>query len=60
VLRAARANPAANWRLSVPRAVEAALRGPAAAALAALETRLGRRLAIVAEPRREGFDIAPL
>ena len=42
----ARANPAANWRLTVVPAVEAALRGPAAAALAALELRLGRRIAI--------------
>ena len=43
----ARANPAANWRLAAVPAVEAALRGPAAAALAALETRLGRRIAVV-------------
>jgi ribonuclease G len=56
--REARANPAANWRLMVPAEVEAALRGPAAAGLRALETRLGRRIAIVAEPGRAGFDIA--
>jgi Ribonuclease G/E len=43
----ARANPAANWRLAAAPEVAAALRGPAAAALAALETRLGRRIAIV-------------
>ncbi|HYM73030.1 MAG TPA: ribonuclease E/G [Stellaceae bacterium] len=59
--REARADPAANWRLSVPQAVEAALRGPAARGLHALETRLGRRIAIVvASDRREGFDIAPV
>ena len=55
----ARANPAANWRLAVVPAVEAALRGPAAAALAALEKRLGRRIAIA--PLRAagtGRDIA--
>jgi ribonuclease G len=58
--REARANPAANWRLSVPPGVAAALQGPAAAALRALETRLGRRIAIETAPGREGFDIAPL
>ena len=47
--REARANPAANWRLAVVPAVEAALRGPAAAALRALEIRLGRRVAIAVE-----------
>ncbi|MGE0257362.1 MAG: ribonuclease E/G [Alphaproteobacteria bacterium] len=41
-----RANPSANWRLAAAPAVEAALRGPAAAALAALECRVGRRIAI--------------
>jgi Ribonuclease G/E len=40
--------------------VAAALRGAAAPALQALETRLGRRIAIEAGPDREGFDIAPL
>ncbi|MGD9615802.1 MAG: ribonuclease E/G [Alphaproteobacteria bacterium] len=62
----ARANPAANWHLAVIPTVEAALRGPAAAALAALETRLGRRITIA--PMRSGepdwgarpFDIAAL
>jgi Ribonuclease G/E len=58
VLREARANPAATWRLCVPRAVEAALRGPAASALKALETRLGRPIAIETTAGREGFDIA--
>jgi Ribonuclease G/E len=59
VQREARANPAANWRLSVPRVVEATLRGPAGAALKALEARLGRRIAIEAMADQEGFDIRP-
>lgn len=59
--REARANPAANWRLDVSVPVEAALRGPAAAALQALETRLGRRIAIAAAPPgREDFDIVAI
>ncbi len=58
--REARANPAAKWRLAAAPEIEAALRGPAAAALRALETRLGRPIAIVAEPGRDGFDIDPL
>ena len=60
VQREARANPAANWRLNVAPAVAAALRGPAAAALAALEAGLGRHVAIDGVARGEGFDIAPL
>jgi Ribonuclease G/E len=60
VLREARANPAANWRLTVASDIETALRGPAAAALRALETRLGRRIAIDAAPGRAGFDIRPI
>ena len=65
----ARANPAANWRLAVVPAVEAALRGPAAAALAALEMRLGRRIAITpsaggepgpADRDTQPFDIVAL
>jgi hypothetical protein len=65
----ARANPARNWRLAVIPAVDAVLRGPAAAALAALERRLGRRIAIVPLPGGElgsantnsrPFDIAAL
>ncbi|HTW52951.1 MAG TPA: ribonuclease E/G, partial [Stellaceae bacterium] len=55
--REARANPAANWRLTAPHAVEAALRGPAAAALKTLETRLGRRIAIDTVPAGADFDI---
>ncbi len=42
----ARARPESNWRLVVTPAVAAALRGAAAAGLAALERRLGRRIAI--------------
>jgi ribonuclease G len=56
--REARANPAANWRLMVPPDVEAALRGAAGSGLRALETRLGRRIAIAVEPGRADFDIA--
>jgi ribonuclease G len=62
----ARANPAASWRLMVVPTVEVALRGPAAAALAALEDRLGRRVAIGSlpdgEPDRDTrpFDIAAI
>jgi Ribonuclease G/E len=55
--REARADPAANWRLDVTAPVEAALRGSAAAVLQALETRLGRRIAIAAKPGGEAFDI---
>jgi ribonuclease G len=58
VLREARANPAATWRLSLSHAVGTALRGSAAGALKALETRLGRP--IVIETGREDFDIAPV
>ena len=60
LLREARATPAANWRLVATAEIEAALRGPAAAALAALETRLGRRVQIATEPGRDGFDIRPV
>jgi Ribonuclease G/E len=60
--REARADPAANWRLAVSPAVAAAMHGPAAAALRALETRLGRRVAIAVEGPRDAhpFDIAPV
>ena len=54
--REARAAPAANWRLVAAPAVAAALHGPASGALHALETRLGRRIAVVA---RGGGDISP-
>ena len=53
--REARARPAANWRLVVAPSVAAALSGPAAGALSALETRLGRRVAIVVG----GGDVSP-
>jgi ribonuclease G len=60
--REARAIPAANWRLAVSRPVGAVLQGPAAAALRALETRLGRRVAVAVEAASEAppFDIAPI
>lgn len=60
VLREARARPAAHWRIAASPAVAAALNGPAAAALGALETRLGRRIAIDIATHGEAFDIAPL
>jgi ribonuclease G len=58
VSREARANPAAAWQLRVSPAVEAALRGPAAGALKALETRLGRPIVRETTAARDGFDIA--
>jgi ribonuclease G len=60
VLREARENPTAHWRLAVPRAVDAALRGPAAAALKALETRLGRRVTLEIAADGAGFDISAI
>jgi Ribonuclease G/E len=59
--REARAQPAADWRLIVSPAVEVALRGPAAAGLRALETRLGRQILVTVEPNRarDAFDIVP-
>ena len=60
VMREARANPAATWRLRVSPALEAALRGPAKDALRALETRLGRPITIEITAGRESFDIAPV
>jgi ribonuclease G len=61
VQREARARPAANWRLVVSPAIEAALRGAALAGLRALESRLGREIVITIEPNREraAFDIVP-
>ena len=60
--REARAQPAANWRLTAPPAVLNALRGPAAPALHQLEARLGRVIAVAVAPERDSapFDIAPL
>jgi ribonuclease G len=62
VQRAARAHPAANWRLTISPPVAAALRGVAAAGLKSLEERLGRRIALVVEAEGEArpFDIAPV
>ena len=57
--REVRAAPAANWRLVVAPAVAVALRGPAADALGALETRLGRRVAVVGDGDSP-FDIVKL
>ena len=61
VYREARARPAADWRLAVAPGVAAALSGPAAAALQALETRLGRKIAIAVAAQKGAppFDIAP-
>jgi ribonuclease G len=60
LMREARANPAANWRLSASKEIDAALRGPAAAALKALEARLGRRIVIEVLAGLQNFDIAPI
>jgi ribonuclease G len=60
--REARARPAADWRLVAVPAVAAAVRGPAAAGLHALEARLGRSITLAIAPGRDAdpFDIAPL
>ncbi|MBV8889697.1 MAG: ribonuclease E/G [Alphaproteobacteria bacterium] len=60
--REARQTPSANWRLLVSPVAAAALRGPAAAALRGLEGRLGRAVAISAEPGRprDNFEIIPV
>lgn len=60
VLREAQVNPAASWGLTASRSVEAALRGEAAAALRALEIRLGRRVTITAATGIAAFDIAAI
>jgi ribonuclease G len=58
--REARAQPAAAWRLTVSATVAAALRGPAAAAFAALEARLARTIEIAtADDAPSPFTIAP-
>jgi ribonuclease G len=60
--RAARAAPAREWRLRLAPEVASVLSGKAAAALAALEERLGRRIAVAAEPGlpRERFQLDPV
>jgi ribonuclease G len=59
IAREASAQPAANWRVTLTPSAAAALRGPAAAALASLQTRLGRAVAIVEDPAAGPFTIAP-
>lgn len=58
VQREARARPEASLRLIAAPAVVTALAGPAGEALSALETRLGRRIAIVESADIRDFDIA--
>jgi len=60
--REARARPAANWRLVVAADIAAALHGPAASGLGALETRLGRGVLVAVAPGSDAppFDIVPL
>ena len=56
--REARAQPAAAWRLTLAPPVAAALRGAAAMALASLEARLGRDVAIAEDATADPFSIA--
>jgi ribonuclease G len=56
--RAARAEPGRAWRLVVAPDIAAALAGEAAEGVAALEARLGRPVAIAAEPDVRRFQIA--
>jgi ribonuclease G len=60
--RAARAQPGCRWQLSAAPPVAAALAGEAARALHGLEDRLGRKVAIIADPilGHDRFQIAPL
>lgn len=60
--REALAQPGRGWRLVVAPEIAAAFSGEAAAAVRALEQRLGRPIAIAAEAglARERFQIAPL
>jgi Ribonuclease G/E len=62
VRRAARAQPGCRWQLSAAPPVAAALAGEAARALHGLEDRLGRKVAIIADPRlgHDRFQISPL
>jgi ribonuclease G len=59
VSREARARPGANWQIRAAPAVAAALSGSARPALEALESRLGRAIAVTAAADRD-FDIVPL
>jgi Ribonuclease G/E len=60
--RAARAQPGCGWRLTAAAAVAAALTGEANPALRATEQRLGRMIAIVADPglERDRFRLEPV
>jgi ribonuclease G len=60
--REERARPGRHWRLVVASEVAAALSGEAADALAGLERRLARPIAVAAEPghAREHFEILPV
>lgn len=62
VRRAARAQPGCRWQLSAAPPVAAAFAGEAATAVHALEQRLGRKIAITADPSlgHDRFQIAPL
>jgi ribonuclease G len=62
LVREERARPGRCWRLLVAPEVAAALAGPAATALCALERRLGRPIAIAAEAERARarFEIVPM
>ncbi|HZU91141.1 MAG TPA: ribonuclease E/G, partial [Stellaceae bacterium] len=60
--REERARPGRHWRLAVAGEVATALSGEAAGALAALERRLARPIAVAAAPgqAREHFEILPV
>ena len=59
--RAARRQPGSRWRLRAAFPVAAALRGPAAPALATLETRLGRPVEVASDDKggADFFEILP-
>jgi hypothetical protein len=60
--RGARAQPGRKWRLTVAPDVAAALAGPAANALRALEERFGRQIIVASDSSfaLERFEIAPM
>jgi len=60
LLREARIKPAANWRLTVAKDVEVALRGSTRTALQGLQSRLGRSIAIETAVGFEGFDFTAI